>query len=131
VTTNRAAQIQPLTERPAWKALTAHHQKVRDLHLRELFANDIRRGERLTAEAAGLYLDYSKNRVTDETIRLLLRLADECSLAERIACPRCTRSSSAWRPFAKRSAVAAGTATPVGPFATSLTWVSAAPISVR
>ena len=84
VTTNRAARIQPLTERPAWKALAAHHQTVRNLHLRELFANDTRRGERLTAEAAGLYLDYSKNRVTDETIGLLLRLADECSLAERI-----------------------------------------------
>jgi glucose-6-phosphate isomerase len=84
VTTNQAAQIQPLTERPVWKALAAHHQTVRNLHLRELFANDIRRGERMTAEAVGLYLDYSKNRVTDETIGLLLRLADECSLAERI-----------------------------------------------
>ena len=59
---------QPLTERPAWKALDAHHQKIRNLHLRQLFADDPRRGERLTAEAAGLYLDYSKNRVTDETI---------------------------------------------------------------
>ncbi len=78
------AQVQPLTERPAWKALAAHHQAVRDLHLRELFASDPLRGERLTAEAAGLYLDYSKNRVTDETIGLLLRLADECGLAERI-----------------------------------------------
>ena len=76
--------MQPLTERPAWKALAAHHQEVCNLHLRELFAKDIRRGDRLTAEAAGLYLDYSKNRVTDETIQLLLRLADECSLAERI-----------------------------------------------
>jgi glucose-6-phosphate isomerase len=73
-----------LTERPAWKALTAHHKKVHDLHLRALFASDIRRGERLTAEAAGLYFDYSKNRVTDETIGLLLRLAEECGLAERI-----------------------------------------------
>ncbi|MDQ6618346.1 MAG: glucose-6-phosphate isomerase [Pseudomonadota bacterium] len=71
-------------ERPAWKALAAHHQEVRDLHLRELFAGDSRRGERLTAEAAGLYLDYSKNRVTDETIQLLLRLAEECRLGERI-----------------------------------------------
>jgi glucose-6-phosphate isomerase len=78
------SQVQPLTERPAWKALAAHHQEVRDLHLRDLFATDPLRGERLTAEAAGLYLDYSKNRVTDETIRLLLRLADECALAERI-----------------------------------------------
>ncbi|MDH5246190.1 MAG: glucose-6-phosphate isomerase [Betaproteobacteria bacterium] len=78
------SQAQPLTERPAWKALAGHHQEVRDLHLRDLFATDPLRGERLTAEAAGLYLDYSKNRVTDETIRLLLRLADECALAERI-----------------------------------------------
>jgi glucose-6-phosphate isomerase len=78
------SQVQPLTERPAWKALAAHHQEVRDLHLRDLFASDPLRGERLTAEAAGLYLDYSKNRVTDETIRLLLRLAHECALAERI-----------------------------------------------
>jgi len=84
VSISTAAQIQPLTERPAWLALTAHHQAVRNLHLRELFASDPMRGERLAAEAAGLYLDYSKNRVTDETIGLLLRLADECGLAERI-----------------------------------------------
>jgi glucose-6-phosphate isomerase len=70
--------------RPAWKALAQHHQKIRNLHLRELFANDPQRGERLTAEAAGLYLDYSKNRVTDETIELLLRLGEECGLAARI-----------------------------------------------
>ena len=70
--------------RPAWKALAQHHQKIRNLHLRELFANDPQRGERLTAEAAGLYLDYSKNRVTDETIALLLRLGEECGLAARI-----------------------------------------------
>ena len=84
IMTKPIAQVQPLIERPAWKALAAHHQKVRHLHLRELFASDPLRGERLTAEAAGLYLDYSKNRVTDETIGLLLRLADECRLAERI-----------------------------------------------
>ncbi len=84
MTTSGAAQIQPLIERPAWKALVAHHQAVRNLHLRELFASDPMRGERLAAEAAGLYLDYSKNRVTDETIGLLLRLADECNLATRI-----------------------------------------------
>ncbi len=84
MTTSRTAQIQPLTERPAWKALVAHHQAVRNLHLRELFASDPMRGERLAAEAAGLYLDYSKNRVTDETIGLLLRLADECNLAQHI-----------------------------------------------
>jgi glucose-6-phosphate isomerase len=74
----------PLTARPAWKALEAHYEKVRGLHLRTLFEHDPRRGERLTAEAAGLYLDYSKNRVTDETLDLLLRLADESGLRARI-----------------------------------------------
>ena len=73
-----------LVDRPAWKALAAHHRQVRDLHLRQLFADDPGRGERLTAEGVGLYLDYSKNRVNDETIKLLLQLADECGLAERI-----------------------------------------------
>ena len=84
MTPNRTAQSQPLTERPAWKALAAHHQKICNLHLRQLFASDPRRGERLTAEAAGLYLDYSKNPVSDETIGLLLQLADARGLAERI-----------------------------------------------
>src|SRR5262244_2371588 len=79
-----AAQIQPLTERKAWKALQAHHKNVRDLHLRKLFADDQKRGERMTAEAVGLYLDYSKNRVTDETIKLLLQLAEESGLRARI-----------------------------------------------
>jgi glucose-6-phosphate isomerase len=69
---------------PAWKALEAHHQKVRELHLRELFAEDPKRGERLALEAAGLYLDYSKNRVTDETLKLLLQLAEEGGLRARI-----------------------------------------------
>ena len=73
-----------LTERPAWKALEAHHQAVRDLHLRDLFAADPGRGERFTAEAAGIYLDYSKNRITGETIRLLIALAEECGLRGRI-----------------------------------------------
>jgi glucose-6-phosphate isomerase len=73
-----------LTARPAWKALAAHHEKVRGAHLRTLFAGDPDRGDRLTAEAAGLFLDYSKNRVTDETLRLLLHLAGECGLRERI-----------------------------------------------
>src|SRR4029077_1695671 len=72
------------TERRAWNALVAHHQKVRDLHLRKLFADDPKRGERLTVEALGLYLDYSKNRVTDETLRLLVQLADESGLRARI-----------------------------------------------
>ena len=74
----------PVTERPAWKALTAHHDAIRDVHLRTLFAEDPKRGERLTAEACGLYLDYSKHRVKDETIRLLLRLAEESGLRARI-----------------------------------------------
>jgi len=75
---------QPLTDRPAWKALQEHYQKIRNLHLRQIFADDPGRGTRLTADAAGLYLDYSKHRVTDETLRLLLRLAEERGLAERI-----------------------------------------------
>jgi glucose-6-phosphate isomerase len=78
------AGIAPLTACPAWKTLEAHHEKVRDLHLRSLFAQDPERGRRLTAEAAGLYLDYSKNRITDETLDLLLRLADESGLRARI-----------------------------------------------
>ena len=73
-----------LTQRQAWNALAAHHQSVRDLHLRQLFADDPKRGERMTAEAAGLYLDYSKNRVTNETLKLLLQLADESGLRIRI-----------------------------------------------
>ena len=72
------------TERPAWNALDAHYQKVRDLHLRKLFADDPTRGERMTVEALGLFLDYSKNRVTDETLRLLVQLADESGLRARI-----------------------------------------------
>ena len=78
------ATIQPPTQRPAWKALAAHHQKVQKLHLRHLFAADPKRGERMTAEAAGLFLDYSKNRVTDETLKLLLRLAEESGLSGQI-----------------------------------------------
>ena len=73
----------PLRDRPAWKALEKHHGEIRDVHLRDLFADDPTRGERLAAEGAGLYLDYSKNRITDETLRLLLQLAEESGLAER------------------------------------------------
>ncbi len=69
-----------LTELPAWKALATHHQKVRGLHLRKLFAEDPQRGERMTAEAVGLFLDYSKNRLTDETLKLLLQLTAETGL---------------------------------------------------
>ena len=77
-------QIPPLTQRPAWKALAANYREVRPLHLRKLFAADPRRGERLTAEAVGLYLDYSKNRVTEQTLKLLLQLAEESGLRGRI-----------------------------------------------
>jgi glucose-6-phosphate isomerase len=76
--------VAPLTERPAWKALEAHYQQARLLHLRELFANDPDRGERMTAEAAGLCLDYSKNRITNETLTLLRQLAEESGLRARI-----------------------------------------------
>jgi len=79
------SRAQLLTERPAWKALEAHFATIRDVHLRQLFADDPRRGERYTAEAAGIYLDYSKNRITDETIQLLLGLARESGLREHVA----------------------------------------------
>jgi glucose-6-phosphate isomerase len=74
----------PLAQSAAWKALEAHAEKHRDLHLKQLFAEDPRRGERFTFEAAGIYLDYSKNRITDETLRLLLELAEESGLRSRI-----------------------------------------------
>jgi glucose-6-phosphate isomerase len=82
VTTN--ATTVPLTARPAWGALQNHYQDVRDLHLRDMFAGDPTRGERLAAEGAGLYLDYSKNRISDETVRLLVQLAEESGLLENI-----------------------------------------------
>ena len=75
---------EPVTDRRAWKALIAHHDKVRELHLRNLFADDPHRGERMTTEGVGLVLDYSKNRVTDETLKLLMQLANESGLRERI-----------------------------------------------
>jgi glucose-6-phosphate isomerase len=76
--------ITPLTKRKAWKALTAHYKKISKIHLRKLFADDPKRGERLTLEAAGIFLDYSKHRINDQTIKLLLQLADESRLRERI-----------------------------------------------
>ncbi len=79
-----SAKTNPLSERPAWKALQAHYNQIHDRHLRTLFAEDPKRGERLAVEAAGLYFDYSKHRVTDETVRLLLALADEAGLRGRI-----------------------------------------------
>jgi glucose-6-phosphate isomerase len=66
-----AKQTAPLRKRKAWKALEKHHREIGERHLREIFAEDPGRGERLTAEGAGLFLDYSKNRVTDETVKLL------------------------------------------------------------
>jgi glucose-6-phosphate isomerase len=77
------SEMTPLTERPAWRALQNHYAEVAPRHLRELFAEDPDRGERLTAEAVGLYLDYSKHRITDETIALLIQLAEESGLGER------------------------------------------------
>src|SRR6202453_461076 len=74
----------PLTARPAWKSLQGHFQRIREQHLRQLFAADTERGKRMTAEAEGIFLDYSKNRVTDETLQLLLKLADESNLRSRI-----------------------------------------------
>src|SRR5512140_3943218 len=76
--------VKSLSQRPAWKALAVHYRKIRKLHLRELFAADPKRGERLTVEAAGLFIDYSKNCVTDQTLKLLLQLAKESGLRERI-----------------------------------------------
>jgi len=78
------AGTEPLTKCPAWKALETHNKAIRGLHLRQLFADDPKRGERLTAEAAGIYLDYSKNRITSETINLLLDLAEAVGLRAKI-----------------------------------------------
>ena len=78
------SSIAPPTALPAWRALEAHYAQVRELHLRQLFADDPKRGERMTAEAVGIYFDYSKHRITGETLRLLLRLAEEAGLRARI-----------------------------------------------
>ena len=75
--------LSALRQRSAWGALERHYQKMADRHLRQLFAEDRERGERFTVEAAGVYLDYSKNRITDETVKLLLQLAQESGLRER------------------------------------------------
>ncbi len=82
--TNVKTQVPPLTQRKAWKDLAGHYEKIRQIHLRTLFADDPQRGERMTTEAVGLYLDYSKNRITDETLRLLVQLAEESGLRARI-----------------------------------------------
>ncbi|MGI8336740.1 hypothetical protein ACRYCC_42935 [Actinomadura scrupuli] len=73
----------PLRDLPAWQILQRHHAQIEGRHLRELFADDPGRGERMCAQAAGLYLDYSKNRITDETLRLLIRLARESEVEQR------------------------------------------------
>ena len=78
------SSLSSLNSRPAWKSLEGHYQKTKDLHLRALFENDPRRGERMSAEAVGVYLDYSKNCITDETIALLIELADQVGLRARI-----------------------------------------------
>jgi glucose-6-phosphate isomerase len=83
-TMNMQARLAAQTERKAWKALAAHYPNVRELHLRTLFSQDSGRGERMTAEAAGIFLDYSKNRITDETLKLLIELAEESGLQSRI-----------------------------------------------
>ena len=75
---------EPHIKRPVWKALETHYKRVRDLHLRDLFANDPTRGERMVAHGAGIYLDYSKNRITDHTLKLLTQLAEESGLQARI-----------------------------------------------
>ena len=80
----KSQRIQSLNKRKAWKALQAHHAKVRDFHLRDLFADDPKRGERMTAEAVGLFLDYSKNLITDDTVKLLAELAEESDLRGRM-----------------------------------------------
>ncbi len=79
-----AVKLQPLTQRAAWKALETHHEKIKTTPLRSLFSDDPQRAARFTIEAAGLFLDYSKNRITDETRKLLLQLAQESGLRERI-----------------------------------------------
>jgi glucose-6-phosphate isomerase len=78
------ATIKPLTQRPAWKALGTHHKQIQKLHLRKLFAEDAKRGQRFTVEVAGLFLDYSKNRITEKTLKLLLQLAQESNLRAKM-----------------------------------------------
>src|ERR1051326_6471681 len=75
----------PLTQHPAWQALAAHCEQIKDKHLRELFAEDPQRGPAMAIEELGIYFDYSKNRITKETLQLLVNLAEACGLRERIA----------------------------------------------
>jgi glucose-6-phosphate isomerase len=83
MSTSATTSIERLRDRPAWNALAKHYEEIRGLHLRDLFARDQTRGERLVADGAGLFLDYSKNRITDETVGLLLALAEQSGLAAR------------------------------------------------
>ncbi len=82
--TSMKSNFKPLTQRAAWKSLAAHSKQIKKLHLRKLFAEDAKRGERFTAEAAGLFLDYSKNRITEKTLKLLLQLAKESNLRAKM-----------------------------------------------
>ena len=77
-------KLAPLSERPAWRALEAHYQQIHETQMKRLFADDPARGERFTVEANGIFLDYSKNRVTDETLKLLIQLAEESGLRAHI-----------------------------------------------
>src|SRR6516225_9475565 len=85
LTSEHSPRVPSMRTRPAWKLLEKHHQKLKSIHLRDLFAEDRERGEKLAIETTGIYLDYSKNRITAETLRLLLQLARECGLQGRIA----------------------------------------------
>jgi len=139
--------IKPLTELKSWAALTSHAETMRKVHLRTLFADDAARGEKFTTEAAGLFLDYSKNRITDETLGLLLELANESGLAGRIAAmfrgdkinitekravlhtalrPACTQYWTRWPRSPTRCAAASGGGTPASAYATWSTLASAA-----
>ena len=80
----QAPAKRPSVKRSAWRALASHYKSASKLHLRQLFADDPKRGQRMAIEAVGLYLDYSKNRVTDETLKLLVQLAEESGLRVRI-----------------------------------------------
>src|ERR1700693_5656319 len=82
--TETSQVVEPLTNRNAWKKLQTHYKRIGEVHLRNLFADDPQRGERMTIEAAGIFLDYSKNRITGETVKLLIQLAEECGLRSRI-----------------------------------------------
>ena len=84
MTTTSPASTELLTQRPAWKALQTHCDTIKDRHLRDLFAEDAHRGERFAVEAEGIYLDYSKNRIAAETLKLLLDLAETSGLRRRI-----------------------------------------------